>query len=93
MTTSGQKLLAAIHEVAAHERGEIQLNTVSVPIKSVADWRQAAEWAQSRIADLEAEVARLREALKRIESICAAPPNFSDATIQEVARTALKDTK
>lgn len=43
------------------------------------------------ILSLEAENKRLREALERIESMCAAPPNFSDATIQEVARTALED--
>lgn len=39
---------------------------------------------------LEADRKMLREALERIESMCAAPPNFSDATIQEVARAALE---
>lgn len=31
----------------------------------------------------------LLEALKRIEAMCAAPPNFSDATMQEIARDAI----
>lgn len=90
MNTSGQKLLAAIHEVAAHERGEIQLNTVSVPIKSVTDWREAAELAQSRIADLEAENQRLREAL---EIIYEAVGIYTLADASDWAAAALKDTK
>jgi hypothetical protein len=31
----------------------------------------------------------LLEALKRIDEMCAAPPNFSDATMQEIARAAI----
>lgn len=31
----------------------------------------------------------LLEALKRIEFMCAAPPDFSDATMQEIARAAI----
>lgn len=31
----------------------------------------------------------LLSALRRIDEMCAAPPNFSDATIQEIARAAL----
>lgn len=31
----------------------------------------------------------LLEALKKINGMCAAPPDFSDATIQEVARAAI----
>ena len=54
-----------------------------------ADQMQA--YATQARADLEAENARLREALKRIESMCAAPPDFSDAAIQDVARAALEN--
>jgi hypothetical protein len=32
----------------------------------------------------------LLEALKRIDDMCAAPPNFSGATMQEIARAAIK---
>lgn len=35
-------------------------------------------------------VDKLVEALERVESMCSAPPDFSDATIQEIARAALK---
>jgi hypothetical protein len=39
-----------------------------------------------RLHDLNGE---LLEALKRIDEMCAAPPNFSDATMQEIARAAI----
>lgn len=89
MTTRGQKLLAAIHEVAAHERGEIQLNTVSVPIKSVTDWREAAELAQSRIADLEAENADLKRKLEEARTLLQGIVD----TAADMARAALEGTK
>jgi hypothetical protein len=38
---------------------------------------------------LHAVNAELLEALKRIDEMCAAPPNFSDATMQEIARAAI----
>jgi len=38
---------------------------------------------------LREEKAGLLEALKRIDEMCAAPPNFSDATMQEIARAAI----
>jgi len=39
--------------------------------------------------DMLAEIEALREALKRIDAMCFAPPDFSDATMQEIARAAL----
>ena len=38
---------------------------------------------------LHAVNAELLEALRRIDEMCAAPPNFSDATMQEIARAAI----
>lgn len=69
-----------------------QLRGTRAPVAEVAAFMGWLAGKAAR-ADLEAEVQRLREALKRIESMCAAPPDFSDATIQDVARAALKDTK
>jgi hypothetical protein len=40
-------------------------------------------------ARLIAAAPELLDALKRIEAMCFAPPDFSDATIQEIASTAI----
>jgi hypothetical protein len=42
---------------------------------------------------LHAVNAQLLEALKRIEAKCSAPPDFSDATMQEIARAAIAAAK
>jgi hypothetical protein len=40
-------------------------------------------------AELRKVNGELLEALRRIDEMCAAPPNFSDATMQEIARAAI----
>jgi len=64
-----------------------------------AEWNK--EFAARQLAIKEAQAAKdeaarraalypeLLEALKRIDEMCAAPPNFSDATMQEIARAAI----
>jgi hypothetical protein len=45
--------------------------------------------AAAELRRLHALNGELLEALKRIDEMCAAPPNFSDATMQEIARAAI----
>ena len=43
-------------------------------------------YAEARLA---APTSSLLAALKRIDDMCSAPPNFNDATIQDIARAAI----
>jgi hypothetical protein len=78
------------NETLRKQRDEIFTALVQISLLThlggeVAEYGDVVE----AVRRLHAVNAELLEALKRIDEMCAAPPNFSDATMQEIARAAI----
>jgi hypothetical protein len=82
--------LHAENETLRKQRDEIFTALVQISLLThlggeVAEYGDVVD----AVRRLKEEKAGLLEALRRIDEMCAAPPNFSDATMQEIARAAI----
>jgi hypothetical protein len=83
---------AAAELLRLHDENE-RLTALLADVEQVeaesASLRPHLVFCMDELRRLHAVNAELLEALKRIDEMCAAPPNFSDATMQEIARAAI----